>query len=315
VEFGGESYFPGAEFGGESYFHDAEFNTSVSLNNSTLKDVYFEGAEASVIDLEDATIHEGNIRQPEDGSTFYDFTEATLGNVTIQKENCEHDLFDHFRFYQTDFDGFDFTDYKEELSSNPRISEFEYTPEDEEDEIENQPDELEATYLKAKDGAKKVGDHELASEFFIKEMQYRRERYNDEIEENKDIDRKHRIVLEFKRRINWLYEKTSGYGEKPRRVLLTAFYIIIAFTYLYPIAGIRQIGNGATQTLSYTLDPIELMNVIAESFYFSSVTFTTLGYGDLQPVGFSHILAMVQSATGALLIALLIFVFGRSVKW
>jgi len=312
--FGGCSDFRDVEFRGESSFSMAVFNKKVSFARSTLNYVYFGGTVARVIDLKETNIHEGRIQQPKDSSTFYDFTGATVGDVDIKKKDCYHDLFDHFRFYRTDFDGFDFTDYKDELGSNSQIHEFKYTPEDKSEGKGDQPDELEATYLKAKDGAKKVGDHELASEFFIKEMQYRRERYKDELEEE-DLDWKHRAKLEFDRRVNWLYEMTSGYGEKPIRVILTSISVVVLFTFLYPFWGIRQTGDGTTQTLSYTLNPVELTSVIAESFYFSSVTFTTLGYGDLQPVGFSHILAMVESAAGALLIALLIFVFGRSVKW
>ncbi|MDZ7688755.1 MAG: pentapeptide repeat-containing protein [Halobacteriales archaeon] len=314
VEFGGSAEFNIAEFEGSSIFSNAEFSEEASFGESTLGGVSFEETVASVIELEDATIQEGEIQQPEDGSAFYDLTGATFCDVTIRAENSNHDLFDHFKFYRTDFDGFDFTEYKEDLLSNSRIHEF--VPDDESEGEDDQIDELEATYLKAKDGAKKVGDHELASKFFIKEMQYRREKYKDEIE-NEDLDWKHRAKLEFDRGINWLYEKTSGYGEKPIRVILTSLSVVVLFTFLYPIVGIRQTGDGAARLLSYASAsaPAEYLDVIAHSFYFSSVTFTTLGYGDMYPVGLSRILSTVQSATGALLIALLIFVFGRSVKW
>lgn len=314
TKFGSGSDFRGAEFkGGYSDFHDAEFNEWISFAESTLNNAIFRGTVASVIELDDATIYEGEIQEPEDDSTFYDFTGTTFGDVTIRRRNCDHDLFDYFRVYRTDFDGFDFTDYKDELGSKPEIHEFGHNSDD---ELEETPAGLEATYLKAKDGAKKVGDHELASKFFIKEMQYRRDRYKDEIE-NEDLDWKRRAKLEFDRRVNWLYEMTSGYGEKPIRVILTSLSVVVLFTFLYPFWGIRQTGDGTARTLSYASAsaPAEFLDVIAHSSYFSSVTFTTLGYGDLHPVGFSRILSMVQSATGALLIALLIFVFGRSVKW
>jgi uncharacterized protein YjbI with pentapeptide repeats len=313
AEFGGRSDFNDAEFGGWSDFYRAEFNKSISFDNSTLNDVNFGETEASVIHLEDTIIHEAEIQQPEDRSTFHDFTGATLGDVTIQKENCDHNLFDYFRFYRTDFDGFDFTDYKDELGSKPEIHEFGHNSDYEQEET---PAGLEATYLKAKDGAKKVGDHELASKFFVKEMQYRRDRYKHEIE-NDRVGWKRRIKLEFKRGINWLYEVTSGYGEKPRRVIETAVLVVFFFAFLYPLDGIRRVQDGSAQVLTYgsANSFAERLDLLLESFYFSAVTFTTLGYGDLQPVGYSHALSVAESATGALLIALLIFVFGRSVKW
>jgi len=316
AEFEGDADFNNVEFGGDADFSNAEFSEEASFGESTIGSVGFEETVASVIELDDTTIHEGKIQQPEDSSTFYDFTGATLGDVTIRRENSEHDLFDHFRFYRTDFDGFDFTDYKDELSLNPQIHEFEYTPDDDSEEREEQPDELEATYLKAKDGAKKVGDHELASEFFVKEMQYRREKYKGELEEG-GLEWGRRAKLKFDKRINWLYKKTSSYGEKPIRVISTSLLVVFFSMILYPAGGIQQMGNGTARILSYASasTPAEYLYVLGHSAYFSFVTFTTLGYGDLQPVGFSHILAMVESATGALLIALLIFVFGRSVKW
>ncbi|MBU7025782.1 MAG: two pore domain potassium channel family protein [Theionarchaea archaeon] len=45
--------------------------------------------------------------------------------------------------------------------------------------------------------------------------------------------------------------------------------------------------------------------------YYSIVTFTTLGYGDIHPLGYSHIIASVEALTGAFFIALFVVVFAR----
>lgn len=51
---------------------------------------------------------------------------------------------------------------------------------------------------------------------------------------------------------------------------------------------------------------------ILMNLYFSVVTFTTLGYGDIQPSNAAtRALAGVESLLGAALIALLVFVLGR----
>jgi Ion channel. len=48
--------------------------------------------------------------------------------------------------------------------------------------------------------------------------------------------------------------------------------------------------------------------------YFSIITFSTIGYGDLSPHGpVSRVLVAVESLAGAVLVALLIFVLGRRV--
>jgi hypothetical protein len=39
------------------------------------------------------------------------------------------------------------------------------------------------------------------------------------------------------------------------------------------------------------------------------VTFTTLGYGDIHPVGYSHYVASVEALTGAFFMALFVVVF------
>lgn len=48
--------------------------------------------------------------------------------------------------------------------------------------------------------------------------------------------------------------------------------------------------------------------------YFSVITFTTIGYGDLYPVGtFAKVLVGAESLSGAVLVALFVFVLGRRV--
>jgi voltage-gated potassium channel Kch len=52
------------------------------------------------------------------------------------------------------------------------------------------------------------------------------------------------------------------------------------------------------------------------NLYFSVVTFTTLGYGDIRPIGTTaRFLAGLESFVGALMVALVVFVLGRRVSW
>lgn len=49
-----------------------------------------------------------------------------------------------------------------------------------------------------------------------------------------------------------------------------------------------------------------------ESLYYSTLTFTALGFGDFRPVGtLGQLLTVLETASGALLLALLVFVLGR----
>lgn len=45
--------------------------------------------------------------------------------------------------------------------------------------------------------------------------------------------------------------------------------------------------------------------------YTGVITFTTLGYGDVHPIGYSRIVALVEPGFGIIMTALFIFVFTR----
>ena len=58
----------------------------------------------------------------------------------------------------------------------------------------------------------------------------------------------------------------------------------------------------------------EAVEILLANFYFSAVTFSTLGYGDVEPAGGTvQFLASVQSITGAALMALLVAVLARRI--
>ncbi len=87
-----------------------------------------------------------------------------------------------------------------------------------------------------------------------------------------------------------------GYGEKPTRVLVAGALIIIvcAFFYSQPNALISRDGPAVPS--------------LPQSLYFSTITFTTLGYGDLYPSthGFCRQLAMAEAVAGGCLMALFV---------
>jgi hypothetical protein len=70
------------------------------------------------------------------------------------------------------------------------------------------------------------------------------------------------------------------------------------------IAGITDMGQLAT---------LEGWRVVLDNVYFSLVTFTTVGYGDVNPVGTAKGLAAVEGVIGVLLASLVVFVLGRRV--
>ncbi|WP_297549065.1 potassium channel family protein [Thermococcus sp.] len=51
----------------------------------------------------------------------------------------------------------------------------------------------------------------------------------------------------------------------------------------------------------------------ANALYYSLVTFTTLGYGDMHPTGWLKALSALEALTGAVFMALIVAVIAR--KW
>lgn len=140
----------------------------------------------------------------------------------------------------------------------------------------------------------------------------------------KEIRRKQYLVDEEDRSIfHWVLATASStvmcHGESPARVVLVSLLVILGSALLYPlqlIGGLRLTAN-SNQIITYTdgAGVPDLLGIFGQSVYFSTVTFTTVGYGDIQPVAYSQALATVESFLGALLMALLVFVLGRRATW
>jgi uncharacterized protein YjbI with pentapeptide repeats len=106
---------------------------------------------------------------------------------------------------------------------------------------------------------------------------------------------------------NWLMIIRSAlptviarYGESPVRVIGSGglTILVIGFVYFaFDLIEHTETGEPAT---------------LFESLYFSALTFTTLGYGDFNPVTRAgRLLAVVETSIGVILLAILVFVFGR----
>lgn len=101
------------------------------------------------------------------------------------------------------------------------------------------------------------------------------------------------------------------YGESPFRVLGSAAAVILLSTFLYPLGYLRDSSTGELLTYPPLSRPVELAHTLLDSFYFSTLSFTTMTYGHFAPVGGGKFLTMLETGSGVVLIALLVFVFGR----
>lgn len=100
---------------------------------------------------------------------------------------------------------------------------------------------------------------------------------------------------------DFLSKHFIGYGEKPIRLLLISFLIISLFAFIYLFTGINSLYRGLIKInlLNNTCSLYELVTFYMESWYFSMMTFSTVGYGDFIAFGLlSKILVCIEVFLG-----------------
>ena len=98
-----------------------------------------------------------------------------------------------------------------------------------------------------------------------------------------------------------------GYGESPINVIVFSLMLIFICAVLYFLFGVQS-ADGLIK-LSFQHSFSDNLSAFFSSIYFSVVTFTTLGYGDIHPVGFSRLIAAIEAFVGSFALALYVVVF------
>ncbi len=84
-----------------------------------------------------------------------------------------------------------------------------------------------------------------------------------------------------------------GYGEKPSRTLLFNFSLITVTAFIYDFSGMVKAAGDSHNSIHWN-----------DALYFSIVTFTTVGYGDLVPLGWVRAVAGMEALAGMMLMPL-----------
>ena len=181
--------------------------------------------------------------------------------------------------------------------------------------------ELVETYIKIKNNFRENGRYNDMSWSYLKEKESERLSYKNEFRTfyYKNYARAYKIKGKekytkaksmFKRYQNffkYILECIKyflfGYGEKPIYILGWSIFVILLFSVLFFYSrGI--VSNYLSES------KITYLN----SLYFSTVTFTTLGFGDIFPISlFSRVLVMLEALMGLFFYSLFVYSFGRRI--
>ena len=317
-----EATFQGTALFWEATFQDAHlreatFQGTAHFGRATLQDAHFGRATLQDADFWEATFQDANFREATfQGNT--DFREATFqgnadfggatfqgnanfGGATFQKKvelTPKNNTKINLRYSEFLFRGQVTADLIKCLFHRSIIENVAfidciwprkyviYEEEHKNDkEINLSFAQLETIYRDLKQNMQDHGDYIRAGEFYYREMEMRR----------KGASKRERFWLS-------LYKAIAGYGERSQNTAAVSASIVFLFAFLY----------GASDCLHYSIENPCLQQKVIDVIYFSFVTFTTLGLGDIAPVTtLGKVLICFEAVIGAFMIAVFVVVFVR----
>lgn len=292
----------------------------VDFSNSDLRNTDLSGATLSNADLSGAYLN--NVDLTGADLSDIDLTDADLSNSTLTDANLERatlvgvDLFDadltRIKPYGARLDSIQINDgtvfnankstderwyHRGPFSPPPRCG---YDPtcdpsNQDSDTREEKLIKAADTYGQFEELARKNTRPSLQSSMFVLRQDMQRKLYGE----------KGQYLQAY---ANRLFRIVFKHGESFSRIVLTAIFVIGLF------AGLYWQGDFILQNPELATDGTPYIDSFLDALYFSTLTFTTLGLGDFQPVPTAQLgraLVLIEAATGAVLIATFVFVLGR----
>lgn len=158
-------------------------------------------------------------------------------------------------------------------------------------------EQAEEIYRNLRKCAEREGLYEVAGQFSYKEQ----------------VMRRHLLPRWSSRWVmSHLIDKLCGYGEKPQNTVFFSLTLIFFCACAYFVFGVRYYDD--VLQFDPTASAIDNLKSFALSLYYSIVTFTTLGYGDITPFGITRLFAVLEAFIGSFTIALFVVVFVKRIN-
>jgi len=182
-----------------------------------------------------------------------------------------------------------------------------YDPDYEEDNEHENVDKAKSVYRALEELGGKHARPRLQARSFVRRQDLQKQDYWDNAVAD-DASLEERLIAGARWSRARVARATLLYGESPWRVIAWSLGIILSFALLYPLGGWMKPTDGDPITYAQIAsNPVEILN----SVYYSTLTYTALGFGDFQPVGLGRLLTTVETGLGAVMLALLVFILGR----
>jgi hypothetical protein len=151
-----------------------------------------------------------------------------------------------------------------------------------------------------------TGKYEDEDEAYIMFKRFEAKSWLTEQEEKGGITR---VVSYIPHGFQWLvFDKIGLYATSPGRVLFSVLIFWIFFGTLYFLSQLSGLGK----TVSSVGNPDNLSPFL-QSFYHSAITFFTIGYGDVYPMGLSRIISGIEGFMGVFMMSYFTVAFVRKV--
>ena len=252
-----------------------------SLKNIYLVDATMKNCDLERTDFEDASMFGANLS----GSNLFkaNFKNANLKNANLENCNLLGANFNKTKL-QNVYWG---TDHKviNELDAEKAYKKGDF------ETAQKKYREAEDIYrhIKIALQAQTLGDD--TGKFFIREMIARRKQHK---------------KFSAARIGSKIIELTTGYGEKLRNIVFTIIGIIVTCMLLYGIEGISY----NDEIVGFSSDDFQkhgLFNTLGNLLYFSVVVYSTVGFGEMLPIGpIGKTVMMFEGIAGGLVLAILI---------